>query len=317
MTQKDLIRGPRSILLVIIVALAWTRFLYCQHCPVITQHQHQPSSTTPHENPNLDSSDVANLLPDIPELPDKNDGSSRILHRSWKNADIPTVMQKWTRTCSSLHTSWTHILWTDAMNRALIATHYSWFLETYDSFERNIMRADSVRVFYLHRYGGVYMDLDFECLRPLDPLLRLKHALLGYLSEDYEYEHNIPNAWMASQPNHEFWLFAARLMMFNRYNPEIDKNSAETMTGPVMLYTAYHKWMARYRNTSDPTHKVEVLPSSLIYPFDWHTPSPAEKFCWARAQSFDQEECKKELDVVGKKSYVMTYWSHSWEKLKP
>ena len=56
----------------------------------------------------------------------------------------------------------THILWTDAMNRELIRRHYPFFLETYDSFELNIMRADSARVFYMHRYGGVYMDLDFE-----------------------------------------------------------------------------------------------------------------------------------------------------------
>ncbi|KAJ3896091.1 hypothetical protein GG344DRAFT_72572 [Lentinula edodes] len=34
-----------------------------------------------------------------------------------------------------------------------------------------IQRADAIRYFVLHHYGGVYLDLDVGCLRPLDPLL--------------------------------------------------------------------------------------------------------------------------------------------------
>ena len=52
------------------------------------------------------------------------------------------------------------------MNRELIRVYYPWFLEVYDSFEKNVMRADAARVFYMHKFGGIYMDLDFEvCAR--------------------------------------------------------------------------------------------------------------------------------------------------------
>ena len=30
----------------------------------------------------------------------------------------------------------------------------------------NIKRVDSIRFLYLYRYGGVYMDTDYACLRP-------------------------------------------------------------------------------------------------------------------------------------------------------
>lgn len=36
---------------------------------------------------------------------------------------------------------------------------------------------DSIRIYLLHRYGGVYLDIDAYCLQPFDPLL-------GYMEED-------------------------------------------------------------------------------------------------------------------------------------
>jgi mannosyltransferase OCH1-like enzyme len=32
------------------------------------------------------------------------------------------------------------------------------------------MRADSARYMYMYKYGGLYADLDMECLRPMDEL---------------------------------------------------------------------------------------------------------------------------------------------------
>jgi hypothetical protein len=35
-----------------------------------------------------------------------------------------------------------------------VAEHYPWLLETYDAFPENIMRADTARILYMHRFGG-------------------------------------------------------------------------------------------------------------------------------------------------------------------
>jgi hypothetical protein len=53
--------------------------------------------------------------------------------------------------------------------------------------------------------GGVYADLDVEALRPMDELLRGGRPVLAFLSATWWLRHNIPNAWMASPPGHEFW----------------------------------------------------------------------------------------------------------------
>lgn len=32
----------------------------------------------------------------------------------------------------------------------------------------SLQRADAMRLFFLHKYGGIYIDLDIECRRSLD-----------------------------------------------------------------------------------------------------------------------------------------------------
>ena len=61
--------------------------------------------------------------------------------------------------------------WSDRAARKLIADHYAWFLPTYDAYPYDIQRVDAVRYFILHQHGGVYMDMDIGCRRPLDALV--------------------------------------------------------------------------------------------------------------------------------------------------
>lgn len=42
----------------------------------------------------------------------------------------------------------------------------------YDSYKYPIQRADSIRYFILHHFGGIYMDLDIGCRRRMDGLLQ-------------------------------------------------------------------------------------------------------------------------------------------------
>jgi mannosyltransferase OCH1-like enzyme len=40
---------------------------------------------------------------------------------------------------------------------------YPWFLETFDGYPYPIQRADAIRYFVLHHFGGIYIDLDDVC----------------------------------------------------------------------------------------------------------------------------------------------------------
>lgn len=135
--------------------------------------------------------------------------------------------------------NFTYIFWTDDDNRKLIQDFYPWFLSTYDALPKTIQRVDASRIFYLHRYGGVYSDLDVQCLKPIDPLLRGHELVLGRMGPDYHYEHSIPNAWMASKPGHVFWMWCARWIMENKH---LWHKSVEGTAGPIMIFSVLNAY---------------------------------------------------------------------------
>lgn len=49
----------------------------------------------------------------------------------------------------------------------LTPSRYPWFLETFDGYPYPIQRADAIRYFVLHHFGGIYIDLDD--VRPFTP----------------------------------------------------------------------------------------------------------------------------------------------------
>lgn len=56
-----------------------------------------------------------------------------------------------------------HVRWSDADNRKLVATAYPEHLALYDDLALTVQRTDVARLLYLHRFGGLYVDDDYEC----------------------------------------------------------------------------------------------------------------------------------------------------------
>ncbi|KAI9105571.1 nucleotide-diphospho-sugar transferase [Phlyctochytrium arcticum] len=248
----------------------------------------------------------------------------RIIHQSWKTETVPELFQDWAESWTRLNPRYQYILWTDETNRQLIKDHYPFALGTYDNLTANIQRADMVRYAYLHRYGGVYADLDVEVLRPMDQLLAANMpsgavkgkpvAWLGYMSEDYNFPHNIPNAWMASTPGHSLWMHMIHYIMDKsaKHQGNHDElKSPEALTGPIALKTTVDKYI---KEVNDPD-AVVLLAAGAIYPMDWHHFSQnkdLDDLCFARSPIFDEEKCK-DLLVDQEKAFTVTYWSHSWD----
>lgn len=91
----------------------------------------------------------------------------RIIHQSWKTHELPEKFLEWATSWKHKNPDFAYKLWNDTENRNLIVEHYPWFLHTYDSLPQNIHRVDASRLFYMHKYGGIYSDLDLECLQPM------------------------------------------------------------------------------------------------------------------------------------------------------
>lgn len=138
-------------------------------------------------------------------------GIPRLIHQTWKDEHVPDKFGDWPSSWKQHNPDWVYTLWTDDDNRRLVQRHYPWFLDTYDSLKHPVMKSDAARFFYLHRYGqlclvcspvvnsldtrygGVYADLDFECIRSLDELLSPhRGTVLAQMGQNTSFEHSLP-----------------------------------------------------------------------------------------------------------------------------
>ena len=135
------------------------------------------------------------------------------------------------------------VLWTDDDNRELIKSRYPELLATYDGLPLAITRADFMRNFYMHAFGGIYADLDSEPIARLHEIeaRQVPTAYLGAMNTVTEFalNHSIPNAWMASAPGHPFWLWpvteAQRVMSMENLPAEM--NSASNLNTSLEILT--------------------------------------------------------------------------------
>lgn len=167
---------------------------------------------------------------------------------------------EWSNSWRNFNDDFEYRLWTDDDNRQLILKHYPWFLKTYDEFPKKIMRIDSTRVFYLHKYGGLYTDLDIECLKPIQGLLGSHDLILARMGDDDSFEHSLPNAWMASKPGHPFWLWCAKRMMDS--SESWWAQDAEHTTGPAMIYYAYQDYIKHSKDKSN-GNDIYIAPKGI------------------------------------------------------
>ncbi|KAK9841724.1 hypothetical protein WJX74_010888 [Apatococcus lobatus] len=247
------------------------------------------------------------------EAPMLGQGIPKIIHQSWKTSQVPELYHAWVSTWLQNHPTWLYKLWTDDENREFIARHYPWFLRDFDNFTKPIIRADAARIFYMYHYGGVYVDLDFESLRPLDALLDKRDIALAQMGKR-NFSHNVPNAFMASSRGHDFWYFCVRQMLVRVAKAQMETyegewwDHVEQTAGPAMLHAALQDWNYTFGKP------LPLIAPDLLYPYDWSLTWEDDKKkrldeCHYNSGRFDEHACKKHF----KKAYAITYWMHTWE----
>jgi mannosyltransferase OCH1-like enzyme len=253
----------------------------------------------------------------------------RRIFQTWKSKTIiPQNMAYWQSTWLEYNPKYIYDFWDDADNRAFIAEHYAWFLPQYDAYNQTIKRVDAIRYFYLYHYGGIYADMDFECLRSFEDLLASvedkSDVILCQMRSDNRPEHNTPNAIMISKPREPFWLFVIYKLLTTNINliPELS-------TGPVLLKSAlelyqesdknfdnlswYNELLKKVPQPDNKEHysRIGIVSWETFYPIDWrdwHEHTTLRDPVAAHGEIYD----KQKVATLFPKSYAVTYWVHSW-----
>lgn len=96
----------------------------------------------------------------------------KIIHQIWTTKKVPEKWRVLQQGCRDMNPGYEYMLWTHDEIDTFIKTNYPWILETYNSYPYPMERLDAARYFILYHYGGVYIDMDMECITPFDRILR-------------------------------------------------------------------------------------------------------------------------------------------------
>ena len=65
-------------------------------------------------------------------------------------------------------------------NLAFVKSEYPDFVDVFVGLPKNIMRADVIRYLLMDKLGGLYLDTDYEMLKPFDLIDHdYRHRLFG------------------------------------------------------------------------------------------------------------------------------------------
>lgn len=98
----------------------------------------------------------------VPDVPKASGAIPKTIHQLWIGPKKRP--QKLMETWRDKNPGWNHIIWSEDN-----LTEFTWRNQRHiDAMPEWNGKADIMRYEILHKYGGVFMDADSECLQPLD-----------------------------------------------------------------------------------------------------------------------------------------------------
>ena len=177
----------------------------------------------------------------------------KIIHQT-APSDVSKSSPLWhecQQTWKTIFPDYTYMMWSDEDLEKLIRDDYPFFLDTYMGYDETIKRVDMARYFILYKYGGVYADMDYKCLKRFE--LPSKVSIPESPFSD-EYLHN---SLMMSPVGDTFWMKVIEKGISRK-----DENDKGVLyqTGPNLVSATY------FENQS----MVNVLPKQI-----WNPPNDA------------------------------------------
>ncbi|EHQ24692.1 glycosyltransferase family 32 protein [Mucilaginibacter paludis] len=187
---------------------------------------------------------------------------NKIIHQIWISEDnqpLPRYCEELSRTWRENHPDYKYILWDKESTQHLIEKKYPNMAELISRYRYSIQKVDVLKYLILHEIGGVYVDMDYECIKSISDLFSNHDCYLSEESSEYKV---IGNALIASVEKSSFLSFVISSLKKHLDGPNIDVhdklNYVLSTTGPGMLGIAYQN----YEKKND----ICVIPSKFLSP---------------------------------------------------
>ena len=186
----------------------------------------------------------------------------KIIHHTWLGDDpLPEAGWEMIARWRHYHPDWEMRLWTrdnlpPLQNQAL-----------YDSRQNTGHRADVLRYELMYQFGGVYVDIDMECRRPLDDLIKNCEGFAGRMKPNMTILGTLylEIAILGSVPGHP--LFAQVVDMLPDWYGTHESYAIPTRTGPQFFQAQYLAWRVAGEQYQGEHKDFLLFRPSLFYPY--------------------------------------------------
>lgn len=183
----------------------------------------------------------------------------KIIHQTWKNANVPVRWMTTRAMCRRLYGDFEYRLWTDESLREFLSQHYPWFLSVYDEYPYDIQRVDAARYFVLLHFGGIYLDLDVGCIQNWIRLLQF--PMLLPVTKPV----GVSNDVMFAAPGHKFLKKVVReLPNWSKVSCGLPFLTVFLSTGPAFLSHQAGIYM-KESNLQPQTRDGDILESNIYF----------------------------------------------------
>lgn len=279
-----------------------------------------PDAAARPRGPDLDGKGLVYMKVDYKTIP-------HIVHQMWNTYDVPREFSAWIRSWTEMNPGWEYWFWTPDDVTALLKQHYfSGFLKTWNDYPYDVMRSEAARYYILEIMGGLYADVDLECLRPCDPWVDSHQCILSEEPEVHSRlvsakgRPTVINAVMGSRPGHPFFHMTVQALpdLIQSY-PDASIAATGTEFLDAML-GSYRNFSADFRKR--PENGISVLaPEHFMSTFDPVVEEIVRKQCLVPEQLDETTRrlCNKLEEEgygneVSRMAFADHHWSHSFEK---
>lgn len=213
----------------------------------------------------------------------------KIIHQIWLGSPFPEKYKRLQQTWKEQHPDWKYILWTDKEIKEFHLVNEKLFNQANNYGQKS----DIARYEILCRMGGLYVDTDFECLKPFDDL----HYSLDFYTSCLPEKNGsltLLNGLIASRPNHPI-LEACIKKLSDIQKLNTNKGNILSTTGPYFFTKCV------YENLNSKADRSVIFPVSFFYPL------PND----LRLQKFTLEDVKKKF--VRDETFAIHWWCCSWQ----
>lgn len=217
----------------------------------------------------------------------KHPGIPKIIHQIWLGSPFPEKYKAFRDSWLRHHPGWEYKLWTDKD----IAELKLYNQALYDMSVNYGEKSDIARYEILYRFGGLYIDTDFECLRAFDHLHECYDFYIGIQPLDTNFV-QLGIGLIGSVPGHQ---------LLRTCMSKLAENAAQYVqvihrTGPI-YFTRIFEAVAPL--LSDAT---VALPATYFYPKGYSQTDEPEQV-WRKPESFavhhwEGSWLKKEAQIV-------------------